>query len=175
MSVNHLFTFSKQQMILGVPEVAQWKQIWAASMRTQVQSLSSLNELRIWHCHELWYKVAEAARIWCCCGCGVGQQLQLWLDPWPGNPPYAEGAVLKKKKKDKIILAISLPHSSILLLQPGLVQTHDYFPVFHWHFLVLEFVSCLLCLLLFCFFLVLINNTPNNFLLGEKKWELNFF
>ena len=26
-------------------------------------------------------QVTDAARIWCCCGCGVGWQLQLWLDP----------------------------------------------------------------------------------------------
>ena len=25
--------------------------------------------------------VADSAQIWCCCGCGVGWQLQLWLDP----------------------------------------------------------------------------------------------
>ena len=36
------------------------------------------------------------ARIWHCCGCGLGQ-------PW--EPPYAVGAALKrdqKKKKDSI-------------------------------------------------------------------------
>ena len=41
------------------------KQIWLASIRTQVQSLASLSGLRIWHC----------------CGCGVGGQLQLRFDP----------------------------------------------------------------------------------------------
>ena len=25
--------------------------------------------------------IADAARIQCCCGCGVGQQMKLWLDP----------------------------------------------------------------------------------------------
>ena len=39
---------------LGVPVVAQWKWIWLASMTTQVQSLASLNGLKIWRCHELW-------------------------------------------------------------------------------------------------------------------------
>ena len=26
-------------------------------------------------------QVTDAARIWCCCGCGVGGQLQLRFDP----------------------------------------------------------------------------------------------
>ena len=43
----------------GVPVVAQWKQIWLASMRTQVRSLALLSGLGIWHC----------------CGCGIRQQL----------------------------------------------------------------------------------------------------
>ena len=29
--------------------------------------------------------VTDAAQIWCCCGCGIGQQLQLQFDPLPGN------------------------------------------------------------------------------------------
>ena len=29
--------------------------------------------------------VTEEAQIWLCCGCGVGQQLQLPLDLQPGN------------------------------------------------------------------------------------------
>ena len=60
----------------GVPAVAQWKQIWLASMRTQVWSLASLSGLRIWRCYELWCR---------CCGCGVGHQLQLWFDPSLGT------------------------------------------------------------------------------------------
>ena len=40
-------------------------------MRMWVWSLASLSGLK----------------IWCCCGYGVGQQLQLWLDPLPGNLP----------------------------------------------------------------------------------------
>ena len=38
----------------GVPLVAQWKQIWLVSMRTQVQSMVLLCGLRIRRCHELW-------------------------------------------------------------------------------------------------------------------------
>ena len=39
---------------MGVPVVAQGKQIWLASRRTHVQSLALLSRLRIWRCHELW-------------------------------------------------------------------------------------------------------------------------
>ena len=39
-----------------VPFVAQWKHIWLVSMRMQVQSLTSINGLRIWCCSELWYR-----------------------------------------------------------------------------------------------------------------------
>ena len=38
----------------GVPVVAQWKQTQLVSLRTWVQSLALLSELRIQHCHELW-------------------------------------------------------------------------------------------------------------------------
>ena len=41
---------------LGVPIVAQWKQIRLGTMRLRVRSLASLSGLR----------------IRCCCGCGVG-------------------------------------------------------------------------------------------------------
>ena len=40
----------------GIPIMPQWKQIWLASMRTQVKSLTSSSGLRIWHCRELWYR-----------------------------------------------------------------------------------------------------------------------
>ena len=40
----------------GVAVVAQWKRIRLVSMRTQVQSLALLIGLRIWCCHELWYR-----------------------------------------------------------------------------------------------------------------------
>ena len=30
-------------------------------------------------------QVTDEARIQWCCSCGAGQQLQLQLDPWPGN------------------------------------------------------------------------------------------
>ena len=40
----------------GVPVVAQRKQIRLGTMRLRVQSLALLGGLRIWRCHELWYR-----------------------------------------------------------------------------------------------------------------------
>ena len=48
-------------------------------MWTWVQSLALLSGLRIWRCRELWCR--SQTRIQCRCGSGVGQQLQLHLDP----------------------------------------------------------------------------------------------
>ena len=54
---------------LGVPIVAQQKQIRLVSMRMQVRSLASLRELRIQRCCELLCR-SEIAQILHCCGCG---------------------------------------------------------------------------------------------------------
>ena len=43
-----------QRNILGVPVVAQQKQIQLGTMRLQVRSLALLSGLRIQHYHELW-------------------------------------------------------------------------------------------------------------------------
>ena len=45
-------------------------------------------------------------RIQCCCGYGVGHQLQLLFDPLVWEPPYATGAALKSKKKKRQILGV---------------------------------------------------------------------
>ena len=42
---------------LGVPLMAQQKQIRLGTMRFRVRSLASLSVLRIWHCHELWCRL----------------------------------------------------------------------------------------------------------------------
>ena len=39
---------------MGVPVMAQWKQIQLGNMRLQVWSLPLLSGLGIWHCCELW-------------------------------------------------------------------------------------------------------------------------
>ena len=51
-------------------------------MKTQVQSLALLNELRIWRCRELWCRLAVTAP--------TGSLA------W--EPPYATGAALKRQK-----------------------------------------------------------------------------
>ena len=43
-------------MLKGIPIVVQWKQTQLVFMKRQVQSLASLNGLRIQHCPELWYR-----------------------------------------------------------------------------------------------------------------------
>ena len=54
------------------PVMAQRKQTWLASMRTQVWSLALLSGLRIWHCCELWYRSqtqlgSDLALLWLWC------------------------------------------------------------------------------------------------------------
>jgi len=41
---------------------AETKGIQLGTMRLQVQSLASLTELRIWHCHELWCRLQMQLR-----------------------------------------------------------------------------------------------------------------
>ena len=65
----------------GGPLVAQWKRIWLASTKTQVQSLALLIGLSIRRCRELWCRSQTWLWSCCCCGWGVGQQLYLWFDP----------------------------------------------------------------------------------------------
>ena len=69
----------------GVPIVARWKWIWLVSMRLRVWSLASLRGLWIWHCCELWCRLAATAPI----------------RPLAWESPYAMGAALKKAKRKK--------------------------------------------------------------------------
>ena len=75
-----LMIYSKR-VLPGVPIVAQWKQIWLASMRAKVWSLALVSRLKIWHCCELWCRPAATAPI----------------QPLAWESPYAVGAALKKK------------------------------------------------------------------------------
>lgn len=87
--------------------MVQLKQMWLASMRTQVQSLASLSGLEIWHCCELWCRlqtwlksrVTVAAPL---AGSYSSDSTFAW------EPPNALGAALKrpqkKKKKKKELL-----------------------------------------------------------------------
>ena len=87
----------------GIPIMAQQKRIWLVSMRTQVQSLASLNELRI--------RIAVS--------CGIGHRCSLdmtllWLrqrlaaialtGPLAWEPPYA--VALKRPKKQAKLTSI---------------------------------------------------------------------
>ena len=68
---------------MRVEELPLWHsgyQIRLGTTRVRVQSLASLSGLRIRCCRELWCRW-DAAQILHCCGCGAGQQLQLWFDP----------------------------------------------------------------------------------------------
>ena len=73
---------------------------WLVFMRTQVWSLASLSELRIWCCRELWcrsQRQSDLALLWLWY---IGRQLAtapIWLLAW--KLPYAVGEALKRQKK----------------------------------------------------------------------------
>ena len=69
-------------------------------MRLRVRSLALLSGLRIWCCRELWCRSQTWLGSPSCCGSGVGQQLQLRFDPWPGNL-HVLWEQLKKWQKDQ--------------------------------------------------------------------------
>ena len=50
-------TYCTKREFQGVPIVVQQKQIRLVTMRLRVQFLALLSGLRIWHCHELWYRL----------------------------------------------------------------------------------------------------------------------
>ena len=71
-----------------------------ASMRMRVQSLASLSGLRIWHCHELWYRSQMwlgSGVLWLLCRLAAAALIQALA--W--EHPYATGVALKSKKKNK--------------------------------------------------------------------------
>ena len=60
-------------------------------------------------------EVTHVAWIWHGCGSGVGQQLQLWFDPWPGNLhmlwvwPYEDKKTKQNKTKQNKCNSITVP------------------------------------------------------------------
>ena len=83
-----------------VPTVVGGKQIWLASMRTQVRSLTSLSALRIWCCCELWGRSQMRLRselLWLCCSLAATTLIQ----PLAWEPPYATSTALKRQKRKK--------------------------------------------------------------------------
>ena len=67
----------------------------------QVQSLALLSGLRIWHCHELWCRsqtrLSDPELLWL--WCRPAAIASIWPLAW--EPPYAAGAAIKDKKKEK--------------------------------------------------------------------------
>ena len=61
-------------------------------MRLRVQSLASLNGLRIWCCHEPWCRLQRSS-VWRCC--------VALIQPLAWEPPYATGIALKRHKTNK--------------------------------------------------------------------------
>ena len=83
--VTWLWEHPCKESSFRVPVVTQQKQICLVTMRWQIWSLASLTGLGIQYC----------------CGCGVGRQLQLWFDSWPGNFQMLLVQPFKKNKKEK--------------------------------------------------------------------------
>ena len=81
---------------LGVPFVAQQLTNQLESMRMWVPSLASLSGLMI-RCNWELVQVSDAARILCCCVCGIGW-LPALIRPLPWEPLYAMGVALKSQK-----------------------------------------------------------------------------
>ena len=89
-----------RNIFVGVPLVAQRKQIWLASMRTQVQSPPSLSGLRIRHCvncGEGHRHGSDLALPQLCCRPVATAPIQ----PLAWESPYGAGAAVKRQKKTK--------------------------------------------------------------------------
>ena len=85
---------------LGVPIVAQRKQILLVSMRMQVQSLASFSGSGIWHCCELWCRLQMGLRS----GIAVAVAVASSCSSLTWEHPYAACVALKsKEKKNRII------------------------------------------------------------------------
>ena len=65
---------------VGVPVLAQWKRIWPASMRTQVQPLASIS------------RVEDSVLLWLWCRTAATAPIQ----PLAWELPYTMGAALKR-------------------------------------------------------------------------------
>ena len=71
--------------IIGVPIVAQQKQIQLRTVKLWVQSLTSISGLRFWCCRELWCRPAAVTPI----------------QPLAWESPYTAGATPKRQKKKR--------------------------------------------------------------------------
>ena len=93
--------------ILGLPIEAQWKWIWLASMRSQVQFLTSLIGLRIQCCCELWCR----SQTWLGSGVPVVQASSYSSNSSPSlrNSICHRCGPKKKQTKKKVISENFLP------------------------------------------------------------------
>ena len=83
-----------------IPDVAQWKQIWLASMRIQVWCMDSLTGSGIRRCHELWCN--SQTRLGSCVVVAVVQASSWGSDLTPSlETSICCGCGAKKKKKEK--------------------------------------------------------------------------
>ena len=89
--------YSMLRIFLGVPMVAQRKQIWLASLRTQVRSPALLSGLRILSCCELWCRSQMQLGfrlLWLQCRPAATAVIQ----PLACKPPHAACGPKKTKK-----------------------------------------------------------------------------
>ena len=100
---------------------------------TWFQSLTSLSGLEIRHCHELPWRSQTQHRSGVAIALVIGQQVQLWCDPQPGNFHMPQVQSLKKKKRKKkmrdwvlqssvlgpLLLFICAHHLGKLIQSPG--------------------------------------------------------
>ena len=82
---------------IGIPIMAQQKQIQLGTMKLRVRSLALLSGLWIWHCHELWCSLVAIALI----------RLLAW------EPPYAMGVAQKRPKKKKSLTLLIIREMQI--------------------------------------------------------------
>ena len=93
-----LYSCIIENVIGGVPLVAQWKQIQLVTMRFQVQSLALLSGLRIQRCCELWCRLQmrlDLALLWLWCKLAAITPIR----PLAWEFTYAKGVALKQTKK----------------------------------------------------------------------------
>ena len=95
----HYIVTTEENLISGIPVVAQRKQIWLASMKKQVQFLASLCGLRIQPYSELWHRLKAGLRS----RIAVAQasSCSSYSGPLAWEPPCASGEAVNRQKKKK--------------------------------------------------------------------------